>query len=128
MPENQQLTFSSVLLVSICRLQSLIQFSNSQNITWDYVAASYWSILEMDIGIICACMPAVRSLLLRSFPNMMSTGTKKSTSGGWSSQQSDKKPLSNSKQQRSDLDTRDFIPLVDRDGAGKTPKSNAVEV
>ncbi|KAF2729106.1 putative integral membrane protein [Polyplosphaeria fusca] len=116
-----------VLLVSICRLQSLIQFSNSQNITWDYVAASYWSILEVDIGIICACMPAVRGLLLRSFPNMFSTGTNKGSSNRYSSQRSGKSRKSISKEQRVNIDTSNFIPLVDREGnQSKTSHRNDV--
>ncbi|KAF2791700.1 hypothetical protein K505DRAFT_219712, partial [Melanomma pulvis-pyrius CBS 109.77] len=74
-----------VLIVSAVRLQSLIYFSNSQNITWDYVAASYWSVIELDVGIICACMPSLRALMLRYFPKIFSNGTTKN-SQGYSSQ------------------------------------------
>ncbi|KAH9217069.1 hypothetical protein DL95DRAFT_263739, partial [Leptodontidium sp. 2 PMI_412] len=62
-----------VTIVSIVRLQSLVKFSNSQNPTWDYIAIGYWSTIEINVGIICACMPSIRLLLLRAFPRFMGT-------------------------------------------------------
>jgi hypothetical protein len=53
----------------------MIQFANSENITWDYVPIGYWSTLEIHVGIVIACLPALRALQHRLFP-----GTKKSTS------------------------------------------------
>lgn len=37
--------------------------------TGDYVQLGYWSTIEVDVGIICACLPAVRKLLRGVFPN-----------------------------------------------------------
>lgn len=54
----------SVTIISIVRLQSLILFANSANISWDYTAAAYWSTLEIHVGIICACLPSCRHLLI----------------------------------------------------------------
>jgi len=62
-----------VTIVSIVRLQSLVKFSNSINPTWDYIAIGYWSTIEINVGIICACMPSIRLLLLRFFPRFMGT-------------------------------------------------------
>lgn len=45
-------------------MQSLILFANSANISWDYTAAAYWSTLEIHVGIICACLPSCRHLLI----------------------------------------------------------------
>ncbi|KUJ18461.1 uncharacterized protein LY89DRAFT_569212, partial [Mollisia scopiformis] len=67
-----------VTVVSILRLHSLVLFSNSQNPTWDYVAVGYWSTIEINVSIICSCMPSIRLLLVRSFPKMMSTTSDKS--------------------------------------------------
>ena len=36
----------------------------------DYVAVCYMSVLEVDVGIICACMPALRLLLRRVAPSL----------------------------------------------------------
>jgi hypothetical protein len=38
----------------------------------DYVAVGYWSTIEINVGIICSCMPSIRLLLLRAFPKAMS--------------------------------------------------------
>ncbi|KAF1943013.1 hypothetical protein EJ02DRAFT_502415 [Clathrospora elynae] len=99
-----------VLVVSIVRLQSLIQFSNSTNISWDYVPSSYWSILELDIGIICACMPSVRGLILRYFPKALSTRMTKGSHGYSNGLGSDNKFSRN--RAPSGLSKSDFIPLV----------------
>ncbi len=54
--------------MSILRLQSLVTFSNSQNPTWDQFDVSLWSIIEINVGIICTCMPTFRLILVRLFP------------------------------------------------------------
>lgn len=79
----------------------------------DYVAASYWSIIELDTGIVCACMPSLRALVLRYFPKMFSNGTTKDSKGYTSSQRSDQKLSRN--HGNADINTSDFIPLVDHE-------------
>ncbi|KAJ5918281.1 hypothetical protein N7454_010656 [Penicillium verhagenii] len=59
-----------VTLVSILRLNSLINFASTTNLTWDYVSIGYWSTIECDVGVICACLPAIRSLLRRVSPGL----------------------------------------------------------
>ncbi|KAJ5711150.1 hypothetical protein N7488_005306 [Penicillium malachiteum] len=59
-----------VTLVSILRLNSLIHFASTTNLTWDYVSIGYWSTIECDVGVICACLPAIRSLLRRLSPGL----------------------------------------------------------
>ncbi|KAJ4350086.1 uncharacterized protein N0V89_008707 [Didymosphaeria variabile] len=54
------------------RLKYMIQFANSHNVTWDYTPIGYWSTLEVHVGIIIACLPAVRSLQRRIFPSSRS--------------------------------------------------------
>lgn len=66
---------SFVTVVSMLRLKYMIQFSNSQNVTWDYTPIGYWSTLEVHVGIIIACLPAVRSLQRRMFPSSRSPGS-----------------------------------------------------
>lgn len=60
-------------MVSIVRLQSLVNFSNSSNPTWDNLRVSQWSTIEVNVGIICACMPTLRLILLKIFPSLSST-------------------------------------------------------
>ncbi|KAL1880549.1 hypothetical protein VTK73DRAFT_5562 [Phialemonium thermophilum] len=68
-----------VTAVSVIRLRSLIRFGNTTNITQDYVEVGYWSTIEVPVGIICACMPAIRSLFSMYFPKLFGT-TKSGTS------------------------------------------------
>jgi hypothetical protein len=38
--------------------------------TEDYVEVGFWSTIEVPVGVICACMPAVRSLFSLAFPRI----------------------------------------------------------
>jgi hypothetical protein len=55
-------------VISIIRLQSLVQFAASTNPTFDNVPTAYWSVLEAFVGIFCVCMPALRRFLAALFP------------------------------------------------------------
>lgn len=44
--------------------------------TEDYVEVGYWSTIEVPVGIICACMPSVRSLFSLVLPKVFSTSRK----------------------------------------------------
>lgn len=69
--------------MSIVRLQSLVNFSNSSNPTWDNLRVSQWSTIEVNVGIICACMPTLRLILLKIFPSMSSTSRNYGTNGSF---------------------------------------------
>jgi hypothetical protein len=58
----------SVTIVSMLRLQSLLNFAATTNITWSFYELSRWSTLEICLGIVCTCLPTVRLLLVRIFP------------------------------------------------------------
>ncbi|KAL2759355.1 hypothetical protein ACRALDRAFT_1074319 [Sodiomyces alcalophilus JCM 7366] len=57
-----------VTAVSILRLQSLVTFAKSANATWEFYFVSVWSTIEITVGVMCACLPSVRLLLVRLFP------------------------------------------------------------
>lgn len=57
------------------RLQILVKFGDSKNITYDYKAAGYWSIVELHTAVVCACMPGIRNLIRRAFPKIMGQST-----------------------------------------------------
>ncbi|KAH6651625.1 hypothetical protein BKA67DRAFT_692892 [Truncatella angustata] len=59
-----------VTIVSIIRLASLVEFRESTNLSWDYFGVSMWSTVEITIGIICACMPSMRLILVRIAPKV----------------------------------------------------------
>ncbi|OAQ57526.1 extracellular membrane protein, 8-cysteine region, CFEM [Pochonia chlamydosporia 170] len=62
-----------VTVVSILRLQSLINFANSTNPTWDNLIVGWWSTIEVNVGMICTCLPTVRLILVRAAPQFFST-------------------------------------------------------
>lgn len=64
---------NSVTVVSIMRLQSLVSFASSTNPTWDNWDVTNWSTIEINIGIICACLPTIRLFLVRTFPLLNSS-------------------------------------------------------
>ncbi|KAK7700729.1 hypothetical protein SLS57_012014 [Botryosphaeria dothidea] len=109
-----------VTIVSILRLQVLIQFGSTHNLTWDYTAVGYWSTIEIHVGIICACMPAMRSLFMNCMPRVMGQTTKDKSYGATSSGFSHGLSSGNNMPKGSQLSNRpkgdddgDFIPLVD---------------
>ncbi|KAM0258924.1 hypothetical protein ACHAQJ_003580 [Trichoderma viride] len=57
-----------VTVVSIVRLQFIVNLGSSTNPTFDQVDVSIWSTVEINIGIICTCMPSLRLFLVRLFP------------------------------------------------------------
>ncbi|KAJ4983425.1 CFEM domain-containing protein [Stagonosporopsis vannaccii] len=109
-----------VIVISALRLYTLAHFAKSQNITWDYFEAGYWSLLEIDVSIVCGCMPAHRLLLSRLWPKVKLTfNSRRSTpasssalSGGDRSSTTHNKTLNNSTKLKID-GVEDFVPLVD---------------
>lgn len=70
-----------ITVISIIRLQSLIHFANSHNPTWDEFEVGKWSTIEVNVGIICSCMPAMRLVLVRCFPVVFGSSASRSRSG-----------------------------------------------
>ncbi|KAM5349615.1 hypothetical protein ACJ41O_006120 [Fusarium nematophilum] len=68
-----------VTVVSILRLRFLVAFGNSINPTWDAYSTCYWSIIELNVAICCACMPNLRLLLLRAFPRVVASSSRRLT-------------------------------------------------
>lgn len=89
-----------VTIISILRLQVLIQFGDSFNLTCelfsffsssffssstdervttkkldDYVSVGYWSTAELHLSVVCASMPSIRNLLRRYVPYVMGQST-----------------------------------------------------
>ncbi|KAH7142161.1 CFEM domain-containing protein [Dactylonectria macrodidyma] len=62
-----------VTIVSFLRLQALVHLRESSNPTWDFYDVSLWSTMEICVGIMCACFPTVRILLIRLWPALGSS-------------------------------------------------------
>ncbi|EQK99093.1 Extracellular membrane protein, CFEM domain protein [Ophiocordyceps sinensis CO18] len=53
-----------VTIVSVLRLRALNFSAHTANPTWDFFDVGIWSTVEINVGIICVCMPSLRLLLL----------------------------------------------------------------
>ncbi|KAJ5214982.1 hypothetical protein N7468_010661 [Penicillium chermesinum] len=106
-----------VTLVSILRLRSLIVFASTENLSWDYVSVGYWSTVECDVGIICACLPAIRSLLCRVLPGAFGDTNPSKPYGASSRSQS---RVDGKAHVQIKNDNREFYPLEDIDHSSET--------
>lgn len=68
-----------VTVVSGIRLQQVYVNSNSTNPTWDLTPIAVWSQAEMNIGVICACMPCFAKLIRQFWGATVGTLTAKVT-------------------------------------------------
>ncbi|KAH7031558.1 uncharacterized protein B0I36DRAFT_227669, partial [Microdochium trichocladiopsis] len=62
-----------VTIVSAVRLQYIVAFATTRNPTQDFVPVGIWSVVEVSVSIICACLPALRSLLALAMPKSFGT-------------------------------------------------------
>lgn len=80
----------------------------------DMAAGGYWSVIEIDVGIFCLCLPSVRSLLSRLFPRVFGS-TKEASSMGHPSSQ---------KKLRSHDRNTSFVQLIEMDNSTGQLKSH----
>ncbi|KAI3573956.1 hypothetical protein IWW34DRAFT_884725 [Fusarium oxysporum f. sp. albedinis] len=70
-----------VTVMSILRLVATLKLGTA-NPTWEFFELSRWSTIEINVGIICACMPSLRVLLVRLFPKLLGTSQRYYNYGG----------------------------------------------
>ncbi|PKK40805.1 hypothetical protein CI102_15312 [Trichoderma harzianum] len=72
-------------IVSLLRFQSLVHFANTANPTWDHWSIAWWSTIEVNISIICTCIPSIRLILAHIFPRAIgsSLGLPPMTEESW---------------------------------------------
>jgi hypothetical protein len=56
-----------VVVTSCLRMTTLNNNATTSDATWD-ISATMWTIIEMNIAIVCACLPMIRPLIVRIFP------------------------------------------------------------
>ncbi|KAL4933239.1 CFEM domain-containing protein [Aspergillus undulatus] len=59
-----------VTVISILRLVEAVGFNTTMNPTKDFVPVGVWSLLEIDIGIMCSCMPGIRAVFKRLYTTL----------------------------------------------------------
>lgn len=60
-----------VTIVSVIRLVKFIQHYDTSNTTWDFVPIGTWSQFEVNVGIWCACMPALARLIKKFYVDVL---------------------------------------------------------
>lgn len=54
-------------------MQSLTQYANTTNPTYDTLASGTWSVVELNVGVFCVCMPAFRRFFAHTMPRCFGT-------------------------------------------------------
>ena len=61
-------------VVSILRLHSLYIVSRTTDLSWDNPMPAIWSSTELNVAILCSCLPTLKGLISRIWPRLLSTG------------------------------------------------------
>ena len=78
-----RLTFISVCVASILRIHSLVELAHNSGDAMYYGAPPiYWAAIEMDLAISCACVPALKPLVVKIIPAFGSRQSAKDSSQG----------------------------------------------
>ncbi|KAF2169823.1 hypothetical protein M409DRAFT_52318 [Zasmidium cellare ATCC 36951] len=59
-------------IVSILRLQSLYVISRTKDTSWENPLAAIWSNVEINIAILCSCLPTLRCIFPKIFKSQLS--------------------------------------------------------
>ncbi|KAI7209928.1 hypothetical protein KC333_g8498 [Hortaea werneckii] len=60
-------------IISVLRLVSVYAVTNTDDPTYNNGRTALWSALEINIAIICSCIPTLKSMATRFFPRIFST-------------------------------------------------------
>ncbi|ODM15122.1 hypothetical protein SI65_09361 [Aspergillus cristatus] len=64
---------SFACVVAIIRIVTMIPFIHSNDFTWFKVTIAKWCMVEINVGIICACLPVLRPIIVQTFPRLFSS-------------------------------------------------------
>ncbi|KAH7327493.1 hypothetical protein BKA65DRAFT_566961 [Rhexocercosporidium sp. MPI-PUGE-AT-0058] len=110
---------SFVIVASVIRLPSLMKMGNSTDPSYDQAPVAVWTNIETSVGIICACLPACRSLIGFYFPRLKMSLNNSSGNGRKTPCYSHNTPSTTKEYFNKKCAARDsFIELDDRSGTG----------
>ncbi|KAH7393460.1 hypothetical protein BKA64DRAFT_755623 [Cadophora sp. MPI-SDFR-AT-0126] len=111
---------SFVIVASVIRLPSLMKMGASSDPSFDQAPVAFWTNLEVSVGIICACLPACRSLIGFYFPRLQmslnNTSSNDRNTPGYTNPTSSKNTNEYFSKKRAARDS--FLELDDRSGTG----------
>ncbi|KAM5444370.1 hypothetical protein MferCBS31731_000889 [Microsporum ferrugineum] len=64
-----------VTTIGIVRVIILFQHDPSKNPTYEMAPLNYWSMIECQVAVVCACLPATRALLIHYAPELLGQAT-----------------------------------------------------
>ncbi|OAL48415.1 hypothetical protein IQ07DRAFT_571085 [Pyrenochaeta sp. DS3sAY3a] len=103
-----------ITIVSIIRLRSLVVFAKSKNFTYDNGSTAYWSLVEINVGLICVSLPVIRPLLKAITPRCFGFGSTHEASSSTPMQGGIHVRTDIARKSQVDADTEsDVIQLVD---------------
>lgn len=73
---------SSVCVTSILRMTTLDNSSRARDQTYGTLTSTVWTAIEANTGIICACLPMLKSPLATLFPRLFPRGSNEQYSAG----------------------------------------------
>jgi Fungal rhodopsin domain len=115
----------SVCIISIARLRTLTIAGHTQDPTWDDEAAATWSIIELNLGIICGCLPMLKPLLANLFPSFVQTvNSQRYATGTFSS----KAGTSRAVEEREPMPKGSFQVMDEGEGEGKVYATSTEEL
>ncbi|KAK0611305.1 hypothetical protein B0T14DRAFT_325578 [Immersiella caudata] len=62
---------AAIMIVSFIRLKTINEFTDTHNPTMDTAGITLWSCIELDVGVICPCLPSFRLLFRRLLPRFL---------------------------------------------------------
>ncbi|KAL6156741.1 hypothetical protein ACJQWK_06537 [Exserohilum turcicum] len=65
---------SCTCIIAIIKITTFSKGLQTKDPTWDFVEINLWSTIELDVGIICACLASFKPLIARYFPRALFTG------------------------------------------------------
>jgi hypothetical protein len=69
------LTHISTCIVSVLRLVWIYPISITKDVTYESPLSALWSNVELNVGILCSCVPTLRSCMTRLFPSFFPANT-----------------------------------------------------
>jgi len=61
----------STCVISILRLVWLYPISIAKDVTYESPLSALWSSVELNVGVICACIPTLKSCFVKLFPKLL---------------------------------------------------------
>ncbi|KIW10642.1 hypothetical protein PV08_11606 [Exophiala spinifera] len=140
LPRKQKMTLIAVFalggfgcITSFLRLHALYVTSVSTDLTYDNVDAATWSAAELNVGIMCACIPAIRPVVSLLFPRLLTSTRRSRTSDAYQRGTSgfrndDMVPLSHALSQANKVPRSDTTSQEERSSLDPTNVSNTIHV